>query len=280
MLYHVTPDGPKPCGATVGRCPYKDHHEDFESARISYELSKQTFSTKKRDRLLIPLRITPNKNKTKILESFDSLSRFYVNEQNTETAIKTQAQCRKFLETILDGKIPESIPKGAQHGLSMISYSFHSHLCDAGFYAKATKKNARALAEIIGDGVALDLMAGKGYLAKSLREAGARTIATDDNSWSLSEDIEKSDAKESLLKYGPQVTHVILAWTPLGATLDHEILMLCRERFPHITIINIGEPPFGATGSEIFWEDAHEVNSEPILYETTSATNDFVALVK
>lgn len=38
MLYHITEDGPKPCGKTVGVCPYaKDGGEHFASEKEAFE---------------------------------------------------------------------------------------------------------------------------------------------------------------------------------------------------------------------------------------------------
>ena len=285
--FHVTDDGPKPCHDNTGRCPYAkagyEHFTSIKEAQKSFEKMNEdsvVVSASRKDELLKPIHIKPADNiEEKIRDFHKSVYMFPDSKPNPEYI----ENLTSFYRTVLNGEIPDELPLPLDKDFSnrAVGYSLHSHLTENGMWARATKKVAEDLAANIGDGVVLDPMAGKGYLAKSLREAGVKTIASDDNSWKVSEDIENLDAIEAVKKYGSKVSHIVLAWVPYGSDADLKILQLVRKDFPHITIINIGEHQGGCTGSESFWDEADEVGQEPYVeYRTTYGINDFVAFVK
>ena len=55
--------------------------------------------------------------------------------------------------------------------------------CNRGMWALVYRSFARKLAVWIGNRRVLEVMAGRGWLAKALSEEGVSIIATDDNSW-------------------------------------------------------------------------------------------------
>ena len=197
---------------------------------------------------------------------------------------KTLSSAKKLYRTVLQGEIPEKIDtilQGYNSSNSIIALSLHSRLADAGYFGRVTKNFSDDIAKNVGNGTVLDLMAGRGFLVKGLREAGVKTIGTDDNSWNLSETVENLDAVESLKKYGDKVSHVVISWAPLGSEIDANILETVRKDYPHITIINIGESHGGATGSEKFWEMANIVKPKhPVRYDTTYGLSDTVSFTK
>lgn len=287
MPYHITPDGPQPCRATKRPCPYSEHYPDRTEANRAFEdkssISLNVLSGTKQQRnpWLSELIIKQHPAKHLIMERFESLCNSTAIMELDRVTSEDISLAKDYLKTVLDGEIPETLPHEIQND-SIMATSLHSNLCEAGYYAKVTKDSMRSFADYIGpDGIVLDPMAGKGYLVKGLREAGVKAIAADDNSWSLSSGIEKLDALEAVSKYGDQITHVAIAWAPYESTIDHKILMLCRDKFPHITIINIGEPIGGCTGSRIFWDDAEEFFFDHYIhYATTGNVNDYVSLMK
>lgn len=284
MAFHITPAGPRVCRATEKRgCPYEEHYEDRLTANASFEAKNQTLPKplSNKNNWLEPFIIPVEPRKKLILDNFTSKLESLHNSVVSGYSEYDLKSAKDFLEKVLDGEIPESLPNGVQYNDNQLPYYLHSSLCQGGYYAKITKQTAEDIAKYVGDGVVLDPMAGKGYLTKALREAGAKSIATDDNSWEISSAIEKMDALEAIEKYGDKITHVAIVWAPIDSDIDHKILMLCREKFPHITIINIGEPRNGCTGSVEFWDDAEEIfPDEYIHYSTTKGSHDQLSLMK
>lgn len=184
---------------------------------------------------------------------------------------------------VLSGETPESIPnilKNGQKFSNSVGMFLHSAMADAGYFGRVTKEVAQDIAKNVKNGTVLDVMAGRGFAVKALREAGVKTIGTDNNSWNLSEDIEQFDALESVRNYGAQVTHILISWAPYESTIDLEILHLIRAEYPHITIIHIGEGYGGCTGSEEFIIAANMIEEEyPVRYVTTHGINDYLTFM-
>jgi hypothetical protein len=190
----------------------------------------------------------------------------------------------KFYETVRNGGIPKSFPQQLTRNLesnwgnSTIAHLIGSALQKCGYYGKATKDFAEDLKYFIGDKILLDPMAGNGFMVKAFREAGIRTIGTDDNSWRISENFENLDAIDSLRKYGDEIDYLLISWAPANSDVDVRLLREVRSNFPHITIINIGEFIDGCTGSDDFWEEAEEHYLD-LKYETLMQVTDFVTFV-
>jgi hypothetical protein len=198
---------------------------------------------------------------------------------------RTSATVDEFCKNIYEGKVPQNIPSEiagyGSPGQSMSMMQVGHWLQSCGMYGKITKETASDLAEVIGDGVVLDPMAGNGWAAKALREAGVKTIASDDDSWEISKDIEKIDAMESLKKYGNKISHLLISWAPYGSDIDVKLLREARKNFPHVTIINVGEGEQGCTGSPDFWSEVEEVDpGKRIRYETTFGLHDHITFGK
>jgi len=277
MSYHISPNGPRPCKATVRKCPLGgEHFEDKKDAEAAFEASlSASGSLSKKDSRLAPFTIAPIELD---MEHFDTMVSLYGGSK------RVAEEAKEVCVAIAAGEIPERFPSSLQFHDdfkdTLTASLTHSTLCELGYYGRATKATAESIAANVGDGTVLDPMAGRGFFTKALRNAGVKTIASDDHSWSAQEQTEKLDAIESVKKYGNQISHVLLSWVPYGSDKDLEILELCRKDYPHITIINIGERR-GCTGSDEFWEHAEEVELEtPIAYSSTSSIHDFVAFVK
>jgi hypothetical protein len=190
-----------------------------------------------------------------------------------------------FCSTVYSGKVPQMLPSNlvdyGESRNSLEAMRIGHYLQSCGMYGKIMKETATDIAANVGDGVVLDPMAGNGWAAKALREAGVKTIASDDNSWKISKDVEKLDALESLKKYGNKISHLLISWAPYGSDIDVKLLREARENFPHITIINVGEGIQGCTGSPEFWDELEEVHPEHrVRYETTIGLHDHVTFGK
>lgn len=193
----------------------------------------------------------------------------------------------EFYATVRRGEIPEYIPlEITEHHAedyepfpSFNAYSVHQYQQKCGYFAKFTQYFAREIADHVGEGILLDPMAGRGYAVKALRNAGVKTIASDNNSWTLSDNIENLDALDSLRKYGERITHLLISWAPCENEIDLKLLREVRANYPHVTIINVGEKVGGCTGSMGFWDEA-EIVDHSLAYETLYGLFDIAVFVK
>lgn len=183
---------------------------------------------------------------------------------------------KEYFETLYKGEIPDMMPSGLSDSSVMRGYFMISQ--DAGSYANVTRMFSESVRDALPEGaVVLDPMAGRGFLAKGLREAGVPTIASDDNSWNLSESIERMDALSSLDEYGDKITHLAISWAPYGSTIDAELGEKISKDYPHVKVLYIGEDEGGCTGSEAFW-DYYEGESYINSYQSHSFLNDFASV--
>lgn len=277
-MFHLTPDGPKRCTATIRSCRYGEHFESREESRVSFESTHPVVqSLRKESALLTPFEIAPLEESEgiEILEHFDQM-----NEILLASNPKARKESREFLIATINGEIMDDLPQDVKDNVR-VSNGIRPSLMRAGYYVAATRENAKSIKANIGEGVVLDVMAGRGFFTKALREVGVKTIATDDNSWGISSHVETLDAIEAIDKYAKDIDYVMIAWAPLQSDLDHKILWHIRKNHPHLTIINVGESSGGCTGSDIFWEDAEEdLNYPYIHHETFASTHDYVAYLK
>lgn len=294
--YHNTDNGPKPCSTTPDRCPItKDtnepHYNTIEKAQEHYEKKMSALypvmtKTRKTHKYLEPLIINPPKNKDEILSKYLT-SGDYMGDSKPNKYEQT------FVSDFVNGEIPEEIPFNLTRYGENFMAGFRSHQAgqEVGYYAKITKKFAKKLAQEVGkDAVILDPMAGKGYFTKAMREQGIKTIGSDDKSWekvqSDDKSIENIEALNSLNKYGNEISHVLISWAPYDSDIDHKIYTTIQEKYPHITIINIGEDSGGCTGSEKFWteiekrdEFEYTVEKNQFGYETVNGLSDSVTFI-
>lgn len=148
---------------------------------------------------------------------------------------------------------------------SLFSY-FRQYLQEEfGFWATITKPFINSLVSEIPADTYLELMAGNGYISKSLREKDKTVFATDSKDWSktsetgnkLVTEIEEIDAIAAFDKYIDKVDIIILAWSPDFDEIDYQILKKYRKiKGNKPLFLLIGEPN-GATNSEKFWNNVH-----------------------
>lgn len=289
--YHIGINGASACRARTRPCPLggesgsENHFSTKEAAESFYQnsLSSKHGSvttlkkTSSDNDLLKPIAI-------KIKDSASTVEKMSEMLKSIDHPL-TESQ-EKFYRTIRNGEIPEELPRtlSAQYrgsDYSLQSSMMHSAMQDCGYYGKFTKTVARSIAHNVGDGIVLDPMAGNGFAAKALREAGVKTIASDDNSWKISSEIENMDALDSLRKHGDKISHLLISWAPYGSDIDVKLLREVRANYPHVTVINIGEGYGGCTGSEEFWDEAEPIIEKyPVPYETTFGLHDHVTFVK
>lgn len=283
-IYHLTAIGPKRCYAQPGNCPITrntgPHYKTLQEAQVAFEkrmksqcggTSCKTMSRPKNNDLIEPVIITPASDKLEYLNDIKSTLESLGESLDVES--------EEYYVKIINGEIPNELPKQMQENYA-VSTMTHSLLCETGYYAKVTRKFAKSLAEVVGNGILLDPMAGKGYLVKALRDEGVKTIGTDDNSWQLSQGLEQMDAQDALRKYGNSITHLAIVWAPYDNTIDAKLVQMVKDDYPHVTIVNVGEPYGGCTGSDRFWDEVVIDPNQPLSYETSIHLSDEALIVK
>lgn len=99
----------------------------------------------------------------------------------------------------------------------------------------------------------LEVMAGRGWLAKAMREHGVTWVATDDHSWWQSSvaEVEKLDAVEAVKTYRDQVDVLAVSWPPYNDPIAERVIAAWPHGKP---IIYIGEGAYGCTGTDALHE--------------------------
>ena len=117
---------------------------------------------------------------------------------------------------------------------------------NAGMYALVDMSWTRKLAGLLQGKWAIEVMAGRGWLAKALAAHGVDVIATDDGSWSMPDPVthvEKMDALTAIEEYKYRDV-LIMSWPPM-----EDIAAEIVERWTG-DIVYIGEGLGGCTGTD------------------------------
>lgn len=127
-----------------------------------------------------------------------------------------------------------------------------------GMYATATVLFSKAFGAWIGNRRLLDPLAGRGWLAKGLREQGVDVIATDDASWikkrhTFLTEVEIMDALDAVKKYAEEVDVVLFSWAPSGKLL-WKLVKAVHKRNPNATMVFLSEPEPEVSGNDKFYK--------------------------
>lgn len=127
-----------------------------------------------------------------------------------------------------------------------------------GMYASATVLFTKTFGEWIGNRRLLDPLAGRGWLAKGLREQGVDLIATDDASWikkhhTFLTEVEIMDALDSVKKYAEEVDVVLFSWAPSGKLL-WKLVKEVHKRNPNAVMVFLSEPQPEVSGNDKFYK--------------------------
>ncbi|MFC6182251.1 SAM-dependent methyltransferase [Lactiplantibacillus daowaiensis] len=136
-----------------------------------------------------------------------------------------------------------------------------------GMWAYISAPFLKDLADFVGNGPVLEVMAGNGYISKGLKRLhpSQTVITTDSKAWTKEKDnqtgkqpvtsIEGLDAVSAFEKYAADIDYVIMAWSPDKLAIDWDLLQAMRASDHQVPLICIGEK-YGATGSKAFWDHA------------------------
>lgn len=154
----------------------------------------------------------------------------------------------------IEEKIYERIPENSVTGLTL-----RNEFTKMGMFGFVSWNWINPLAEWIGDRKCLEVMAGRGWLTRGLRDRGTSIRATDDFSWhkedkykrweNLVTYVEELDAIESVEKYGKNVDILIMSWPYMDDTA-YEVIKTLYEVNPKAVVVYCGEGRGGCTASD------------------------------
>lgn len=145
---------------------------------------------------------------------------------------------------------------------------YRPRIIEASSFALIAYEWVRPLAQWIGQRRCLEIMCGRGVLARALRDCGVTVVATDDQSWGLGEqwwrrcawvEVEKLDCVAAIEMYGPASELVICSWPPPEDPSAHRALLKMREVAPNTQMIFIGEENPLVNADAAFFHDAVRV---------------------
>jgi hypothetical protein len=149
---------------------------------------------------------------------------------------------------------------------TMSSIEYKSEANDLGMYAIVDLRWTKKLARWIGKRKALEVMAGRGWLAQALTYHKANVIATDDYSWHDSKGwkkpvhpVVKMDAVDAVRDLGKDADILIISWPPHS---EPYATQACVAWGPGRPIVYIGEGYEGCCADSSFF-DGFETISEP-----------------
>lgn len=170
---------------------------------------------------------------------------------------------KEIIKLYMEKKFPDDA--SSEFTNSFISTSFRRVAIKSVGFTLLTNKFLNNLSKYIGERKCLEVMAGKGSLAKGLVDRGISVIPTDNFSWKeklnlddLWIDIENIDCLEAIKKYGKDVDFIIASWIPMDNT-GYEMLKLMNEVNPNCKMIVIGEDKDGCTANDNFFDNLEYV---------------------
>ncbi len=148
------------------------------------------------------------------------------------------------------------------------------HFC----WTPLAKSWTRDLASFIAERKVLEIMAGRGWLAKALQEDGVDITPTDDMSWTKKKGVIpvfKTPAIKAVKEMGHAYDILLVSWPPIGEEKLHKACKLWGTEKP---IIYIGENAGGVTGCSLFFGNYNKTQS-PFLnrnYRQFEGINDHI----
>lgn len=168
-----------------------------------------------------------------------------------------------FLSSIKNSEVPKHFPDYEDAFMNFneknmkrdtIMMLTRSYCQSKGYYGIVTENYCEELKNYIGNKKVLEVMPGRGFLAKGLAEQGVNIKATDDLSWPNMEDpltnIDNLSALEAIKKYGDDFNVLLISWPPYK---DYDINEAIQHWGAKKEILYIGEDD-GCCANEDFFK--------------------------
>ena len=142
-----------------------------------------------------------------------------------------------FLSSIENSEVPKHFPDYEDAFMNFneknmkrdtIMMLTRSYCQSKGYYGIVTEDYCNELKNHIGNKKVLEVMSGRGFLAKGLSEQGVNIKATDDLSWpNMKEPLTNIDnlpALEAIKKYGDDFDILLISWPPYNEYAINEAI--------------------------------------------------------
>lgn len=182
----------------------------------------------------------------------------------------------EILETYGKHELPYDIDDSYNHNRALMLFSeacfnFRNNMINIQGYPIITKRLCKSLAEFIGNRKVLEVMSGKGALAKGLIDEGINIKPTDNFSWefprffnNLWTDIENINALDAIKKYAKDYDILLASWMPYNDPIAYDILLEMRKQNPNMIMLYIGEDWGGCCACDKFFEAAQRIENKTI----------------
>lgn len=165
----------------------------------------------------------------------------------------------QFIAFLDNQKIPPESPDHCGQALyNPKLWSGREKCTKRGMWALVYRSWVQVLAEWIGDRQVLEVMAGRGWLAKALAEEGVSIVATDDGSFDKRHnkcgpvhEVLSLDALGAIARFGDDADVLIMSWPPYGDEAATDALEAWGTGRP---IVYIGEGEDMACAPDSFWQ--------------------------
>ena len=205
---------------------------------------------------------------------------------------------------LADKTIPEEYPIGVSEWIPFRKENNidRNDFINISSFALVSNRWVKPLAEYVKQTKCLEIMAGRGVLAKALNQQGTDIVATDDFTWvwnnntteqegkTLTEndlwfDVENIGCIDAIKKYGNEVGYLICSWPNMNESM-YEALVEMRIVNTSCKLIYIGEGIGGFNASDSFFKTARLIkndehfNDVARLYQSWTGIDDSLYLVE
>lgn len=193
---------------------------------------------------------------------------------------------QEILSMLNNHKIPFDYPSSILNNIIYFYKSDSSEsIKDISGFVRVFRKWTNPLANYIGDRKVLEVMAGNGMLAYTLKRSGIDIIATDNLSWERFSRknpwpiaIENIDAIQAIGKYGEKIDFLLMAWPMYNDPTGHGCMEELYKTNPDAIVIYIGEWEGSCTADDAFFKCIEVLNDGYFEEQIAKQYRNFVGL--
>ena len=186
------------------------------------------------------------------------------------------------LEYSVPDEIPERMPKfiaprrsifdvlDFSNGDFLKEYKMREAYIEIGMFGFISWNWINPFSEWVETRKCLEVMSGRGWFSKALRDKGIDVICTDDFSWAESgyltwqdsvTKVENIDAVAAVEKYGSEIEILLMSWADTSNTA-YKVIKRLYEVNPNALVVFIGEGMGGCTANDNFFNHFDEIDDD------------------
>lgn len=190
-----------------------------------------------------------------------------------------------FIEYSVPHEIPEKMPKIIQPRRSMFDlpnfsvgdflkeYKMREAYIEIGMFGFISWNWISPFSKWVGTRKCLEVMSGRGWFSKALRDKEINVTCTDDFSWAEDKylswqdsvtEVEKLDAVDAVEKYGTKIEILLMSWADTSNTA-YKVIKRLHEVNPKALVVFIGEGMGGCTANNNFFNHFDEIDDETFI---------------